>query len=332
MFKLILRRVLVLIPLLLGVAAGAFFLARLAPGDFLAEMSLDPRISVETLARMREQYALDLPWHTQFVRWLGAAFRGDFGYSLSCHCPAGSLLYERIGNTAMLAVTALALALLIAVPPALLAATRRSSLADRALAVLSAMSLSTPSFLLALLAMALAARTGWFPIGGVHSLDGASLPLPLRLGDFLRHLILPSAVLALRSAPGFYRQLRAELIETLSQDYVLTARAKGLPERTVLLKHALRNAVNPLVTMVGNSLGALLSGALIVETVMSWPGLGSLTVQVLLGRDTNVLVACLVFAALMLAMANLLADVGLLLADPRAAGQTDVDKQGGVLA
>ncbi|MGE0885447.1 MAG: ABC transporter permease [Blastocatellales bacterium] len=317
MLRLILQRLIALVPLLLAVALGSFLLVHLAPGDFLAEMSLNPQISDETLARLREQYALDQPWYEQFGKWLTRIVRGDFGYSFAYSCPASSLIYERLGNTALLAFAGLAMTLGAAVPLGLLAATKRGGAVDRVLVFLSALSLSTPSFLLALLAVVIAAHTGWFPIGGVNSLDSEKLTATARLADFAHHLILPATVLAVRQVPSFFRQLRASLLETLAQDYILTARAKGMPERTVLFKHALKNAVNPLLTMLGNSIGSLLSGAFIVEAIMSWPGLGSLAVSSLLSRDLYVLVACLIFAALLLALGNLLADLLLALTDPR---------------
>lgn len=280
-------------------------------------MSLNPQVSEATLARLREQYALDQPWHTQFGRWLAGVIRGDFGYSFAYNCPASGLIYERLSNTALLALAGLALTLSAALPLGLIAAKKRGGATDRLLVFLSALGLASPSFLLALLAIVLAARTGWFPIGGVHSLDSERLSATGRLADFFHHLILPATVLALRQFPGFFRQLRASLLETLAQDYILAARAKGLPERTVFLKHAFRNAINPLITMLGNSIGSLLSGAFIVEAIMSWPGLGSLTVSSLLSRDLYVLVACLIFAASLLAFGNLLADLLLAWADPR---------------
>ena len=317
MLKLILQRSIALIPLILAVALGSFLLVRLAPGDFLAEMSLNPQVSQETLIRLREQYALDQPWYEQFGKWLAGIVRGDFGYSFAYNCPAGGLIYERLLNTALLALAGLGLTLFAALPLGLIAAKKRGGVIDRILVSLSALSLSTPSFLLALLAIVFAARTGWFPIGGVHSLDSEKLSTTGRLADFAHHLILPASALAFRQFPGFFRQLRASLLETLAQDYILTARAKGLPEQTIFLKHALRNAINPLITMLGNSIGSLLSGAFIVEAIMSWPGLGDLTVSSLLGRDLYVLVACLIFAAALLALGNLLADVLLALTDPR---------------
>ena len=317
MLRLILRRSLALIPLLLAVAMGSFLLVRSAPGDFLSELSLNPQISAELLAELRERYALDRPWYVQFGNWLAGIARGDFGYSFACNCPASSLIYERMGNTALLALSGLALALLIAIPCGLLAAKTAGGRLDRSFAFLSALGLSSPSFLLALLAIVFAARSGWFPVGGVRSLDYARLSATGKLNDLLVHLILPAAVLAARLIPDFYLQLRTGVIETLSQDFILAARAKGLPETAILLKHAFRNSINPLLTMLGSSLGSLLSGTFIVETIMSWPGLGSLAVSSLLSRDPYALVACLVLAATLLALGNLLADILLAWADPR---------------
>jgi peptide/nickel transport system permease protein len=322
MLKLILTRVLALLPLLLAVAAGAFLLVRIAPGDYLAELSTQPQITAETLAHLRVEYGLDAPWYAQFAKWLAGLARGDFGYSFACNCPAGRLVRERLGATVWLASAALVLTLVCALPLGWLAARWQGSWLDRALMTVSVALLSTPSFLLALLALVMAARTGWFPLGGAQSLDASRWSATARSFDFLYHLFLPASVLALRLTPAFFRQWRASLLETITQDFILTAHAKGLPLHRVWLKHAGANALNPLVTMLGQVLGSLLSGAFIVEAVMSWPGLGSLAVSSLLSRDLNVLVACLVCAALLLALGNLLADVLHRWTDPRLRAQT----------
>lgn len=316
-YKLIARRAIGIIPLLLAVALGSFLLARIAPGDFLSDLGANPQLSGETIATLRRQYGLDRPWYVQFFYWLVGVMRGDFGYSFACNCPVSSLLMERVINTATLAAAGLLIALVAALPLGILASGIRSRRVDHTLSLLSSLSLALPSFLLALLALLMAARTGWFPIGGVHSLDSEKFSARQQLADFLHHLILPAAVLAIRQMPGYLRQLRAGLADSLLQDYIVVARAKGLPESHVLFKHAFRNALNPIITMLGNSIGSLLSGAFIVEAIMSWPGLGSLAVNALLSRDLNVLVACLLFAAVLLALGNLLADLLLLAADPR---------------
>lgn len=317
MLRMITRRVLAMFPLLFAVALLAFLLAHLAQGDFLSELSSNPQISPETIAVMRRQYGLDQPWYAQFFHWLMGVLRGDFGHSLACNCPVSGLVAERVVNTVTLAMAGLALALVVALPLGVIAPAIRSRLLDRVLSVVSSVILATPSFLLALLAVVMAARTGWFPIGGVRSLDSEKLAGLPGLTDYLHHLVLPATVLALRQSPSYLRQMRAGIAESLSQEYIVTARAKGLSEWRILFKHALGNAINPIVTMFGGSVGSLLSGAFIVETIMSWPGLGSLAVSSLLSRDLNALLACLLLAAALLACGNLLADLLLAATDPR---------------
>ncbi len=315
--KLVTGRLLALLPLLLAVAFGAFALVRLAPGDFLTELSENPQISAETLAALRQQHGLDQPLTVQFGKWLWRAAQGDLGYSLIYHTPVSTLLGERIGNTLWLAVVSLLLAWLSAVPLGVLAARGWWRWLARVSAWLSALLLAVPSFLLALFFLLLAARTNWFPLGGVVAPETENFSGWQKLVDFAWHLALPATVLALRQFPHYFQQVRASVRESLTQDFILAARAKGLSERAILFKHALKPAANALVTQAGNSLGALLSGAFIVEAVLSWPGLGSLTINALLGRDLFVLLACLMWAALLLALGNLLADILLLLVDPR---------------
>ena len=317
MLKLVFRRVLVLIPMVLAVALCSFFLVRLAPGDYFTELRANPQISEETIAALREQYAPDQPWYEQFAGWIARVLRGDFGYSFACNCQVSTLIVERVLNTTVLALASLLLGLLIALPLGALVAGHRCPWLDRALSFVTSFSLSFPSFLVALLAVLLAAKTGWFPIGGVRSLDYEKYSAARKLSDFLHHLILPATVLAVRQIPAYLRQTRVSMIEALSQDYIITARAKGLSDRSVTFKHAFRNATGPLISMFGNSVGSLLSGAFVVEVIMSWPGLGSLAVSSLLSRDLNVLVACLIYAALLLALGNLLGDLLLAAADPR---------------
>lgn len=317
LLKMIAWRLLSLIPLLLAVSLLTFLLIRLAPGDFLSELEANPQVSAETVAGLRQRYGLDQPWFAQFGGWLWRIVRGDFGYSFACQCPVSSLVAGRVFNTVTLAVSSLSLALIVALPLGALAAHRRSPRLDQVLSFFTTLSLSLPSFLLALVAVLFAARTGWFPIGGVQSLDHERLSAVGRLADYLHHLILPATVLALRQIPGYLRQMRASALEALAQEYILAARARGVSERAILFKHACRNAINPIISMLGNSIGSLLSGAFIIEAVMSWPGLGSLAVNSLLSRDLYVLMACLIYAAVLLALGNLLADLSLAAADPR---------------
>lgn len=317
MIKLLVRRLLGTIVLLLAVAFCTFLLVRLAPGDYFSELSLNPQISQETLKSLREQYGLDRAWYAQFGSWLMKAAHGDLGYSVSFQTPAVLLLKERFLNTVTLAAAGLSLALVVAFPLAIVAVAVRSKWLDRALGFVTSVFLSLPSFLWALFALLLAARTGLFPIGGARSLDYESLSGRGKLGDLLYHLALPASVLALKQLAPYLRQLTGSLREILSEEYITAARAKGLGEGAILLKHALRNAVNPTITMFGQSLGSLLSGAFVVEAIMSWPGIGSLAVTSLQSRDLDVLVACLIYAAFLLAAGNLLADMLLAAVDPR---------------
>lgn len=315
--KLIIRRVITLVPLLGAVAIGSFLLVRLAPGDYFSEISANPHISRETLSGLRELYGLDRPWHNQFISWLAGMFTGNFGYSIAYNRSAGSLIGERITNTVFLSISSLVLTIIVSLPMGLFAARRKGGWFDRILLLLSTMTLSTPSLLLALLALVFAARSGWFPVGGVSSTNMSALSTGAAIADYLHHLILPASVLSLRLIPDFYRQIRSSLLEAYSNDFIIVARAKGLPESTILIRHALRNSIGPTITMMGNSLGTLLSGAFIVEVVMSWPGLGELTVNSLLSRDPYLLTSCLVFAAILLASGNLITDILLIAADPR---------------
>jgi peptide/nickel transport system permease protein len=315
MGRIILRRLLGLLPQLAGLALLSFLLLQLAPGDFLSELRLNPRVSEEMLAELRRRYGLDHPWYVQFGRWFWGIIRGDFGHSFLYNRPAGELVGERAFNTIALAGSALGITVAAATPAGALAARYRAI--ERAGAALSTIALSVPSLLLAMMAMQFAAKTGWFPIGGVSSLEYESLTAAGKATDYLRHLMLPALALALRQVPAWFQNLRTGMREALAEDFILAARAKGLPEASILFKHALRNAINPLITMFGGSMGSLLSGAFVIEVVMSWPGIGSLAVSSLLSRDLYVLMACLMYAAILMALGNLLADLLLLMADPR---------------
>jgi len=324
MLKLVLRRLTGIILLLLAVALFTFMLVRLAPGDYFTELSQNPQISEETLRSMREQYGLGQPWYVQFGSWLSHASRGDLGYSVAYQMPAVSLLKERFSNTILLAVAGLGLGLFTDIPLGLLSLAVRSKWLDRGLGLLTSILISVPSFLWALFALLLAAKTGLFPIGGARSIDYDALSTTGKLRDILYHLMLPAAVLGLKQVAPYLRQLSGSLREILSEDYITVARAKGLGEGLILLKHAFRNALNPIVSMFGQSLGSLLSGAFVVEAVMSWPGIGNLAVSSLLARDLDVLVACLLYAAALLALGNLLADLLLAVVDPRVRARAAV--------
>ena len=313
----IVQRLLSLIPLVLAVALFSFVLIDAAPGDFLTELSLNPHVSPETIASLRTKYGLDRPWYIQYFKWVRGMATGDFGYSFSYNRPVLDLIGERVINTSLLALISLLFALTISIPFGVIAALYRYKWIDKVLCSFSFLILSFPSLFLSLLAMLFAASSGWFPIGGTRSLGYENLSSIRKLTDFLHHAFLPALVLSLRISAIYVRQVRVTLLDVLSQDYIRTARAKGLPKRMVIFKHGLRNALNPLISMFGNSLASLLSGAFVVEVVISWPGIGSLTLTALLSRDPYLLMACLTYASILLLGGNLLADLLLAFTDPR---------------
>jgi len=306
-----------MIPLLLGITFFSFLIISLAPGDYLTAMSQNPQIKAETIVAMRAKFGLDQPWHVQYGKWLWNAVHLDFGYSFANQQPVFSLIGEKMLNTLILALSAALFAWGLSIPLGIISAVRQNTWVDRSASFVSFIGLSIPEVFFALLMVLFAAKTGWFPVGGMKSIDFEYMSYGEQLLDLLHHLILPTIVLGSVSLAGRMRQMRANLLDTLLQDYVQTARAKGLSERVVIYKHALRNAINPLITLFGFTLANLPSGAFLVEVVMSWPGLGRLTLDALFTRDLYLVMGSLVMASVMLIMGNLAADVMLALSDPR---------------
>lgn len=315
--QLILKRLAIAVPTLLLISLISFALVNAAPGDAFAELKQDPRVTEETVNRLREQYGMDRPLLARYGTWLSGAVRGDFGTSLSERLAVTKLIGARIGNTLKLSITATVLALLIALPLGALAAKKRGSWLDRIAGGIALISISTPRLVLAIIALVFAARTGWFPIGNVRSLNVADDWSAASLLDGLHHLVLPAVVMSLPLLAIYLRQTRNGLLEVLSADFIRTARAKGLREWTVLGKHAARVAAGPLITLLGYAIAALLSGSVVVETVMSWPGIGQLAVNATRTRDIPVLMAVVMLAGVMMMLGNLIADVLQLIADPR---------------
>jgi peptide/nickel transport system permease protein len=303
--------------LLVGVSVLSFVLAELAPGDYFAEMRQDPRISQETVRVLRERYGLDRPAPERYLRWLASLARGELGYSFAYGQPVGPLLWPRVRNTLLLTVTATAMAWLLALPLGAWWATLRRGPMDVGLAGLSAMLLALPDLVLVLGLLLLAVRTGWFPAGGMVSLGHEQMPPGERVRDVFMHLVLPVTALVLGVLPVLVRYVRAGVAEALGAPFVRAARAHGIPERRILLWHALPAAANPLISLFGLSVAGLLSTSLLVEVVMSWPGLGPLLLEAILARDFYLVLGPVLASTLLLVGGNLLADALLLAADPR---------------
>jgi peptide/nickel transport system permease protein len=317
MWSFILKRLLHMIPLLLGVSLLTFLLMAMAPGDYFTALSQNPQISQATIEHLKAQFHLDRPWYVQYFYWLKSVLHGDFGYSMAYKIPATALIVGRLWNTFLLAFLALVIAWGIAIPLGIWAAVKKGSWVDHACSFIAFVGLSIPDVLLSLLALWFAASTGWFPVGGAQSsLHDLMTPMQ-QFWDYSHHLILPAIVLAAADMAGIMRQMRSNLLDTLRAEYVTAARARGLGEGWVIYKHALRNAINPLLTIFGYSLAALLSGAFIVENIMAWPGLGRLTVEAFFAKDSYLVVDGVVMATALLVIGNFIADLLLAWSDPR---------------
>jgi peptide/nickel transport system permease protein len=313
------RRLLQLIPLLIGISLLTFLLLHLAPGDFLSTMAENPAISPATIDAMRHQFGLDRPLWVQYGLYLRNVLQGDFGESFSRHQPVFTVLREGLLNTLLLATCAAVVTWGLAIPLGALAAVRQHSALDRGLSFLAFVGLSVPEVLSGLLLLMLAAHTGAFPVGGMRSLDWNDLGFAGRALDLARHLALPALVVGLVPLAGRMRQMRGSLLDVLRLDYVTTARAKGLSERDVVVKHAMRNALNPMITLFGFTLGSLVSGSFVAEVVFSWPGLGRITLEAIQTQDQYLVMGAVLMASVVLVLGNLIADLLLAVADPRIA-------------
>lgn len=314
----ILRRLLQLIPLLLGITMLTFLLLKLAPGDFLSTMAENPQISAATLDAMRHRFGLDRPWWLQYVLYLkNILLHFDFGESFSRHQPVFVVLKEGLANTLLLAISGAIITWGLAIPLGVWAGMKQYSAADKGLSLLAFLWLSVPEVLSGLLLLMLAARTGWFPVGGMRSLGYDDMDWLGRAGDLARHLALPALTVGLIPLASRMRQMRGNLLDVLRLDYVTTARAKGLAENRVVFKHALRNALNPLITLFGFTLGSLVSGALVSEIIFAWPGLGRITLEALQTKDEYLVMGSVLMASVVLVAGNLIADLLLAAADPR---------------
>ena len=314
----ILRRLLQIVPLLIGISAITFLLLQLAPGDFLNTMAENPGISPESIQAMRVRFGLDQPWYVQYALYLKNVFLHlDFGESFSRHEPVFRVLWEGMLNTLLLASAAALVTWGLAIPLGVWAAVRQYSWVDRVLSLLAFVGLSVPEVLSGLLLLFVAAQTGLFPVGGMRSMDWEYRDTLGKAIDLARHLALPALVVGLIPLASRMRQMRGNLLDVLRMDYVTTARAKGLDERTVVFKHAVRNAVNPLITLFGFTIGALLSGAFVTEIIFSWPGLGRITLEAIQAQDQYLVLGSVLMASSMLILGNLAADLMLAAADPR---------------
>lgn len=315
----IIKRLLQALVTLLLAAAFSFLVVQLAPGDFLTPFRQNPEISPETLAALEQQYRLDQPVWNQYLAWLEQVVtKFNFGISFAYQRPALEILWERVPNTILLSAASFLVTWAIAIPLGIIGAVNQNHWSDRFLNILSYIGQGFPTIITGLLLLFFAQLTApLFPVGGRTSLYHDDLNWIGKILDVLWHLILPTLALTIGSISGLQRLMRGQLLDVLRQDYIQTARAKGLPENKVVYVHALRNAVNPLITLLGYEFASLLSGSFIIENYFSWPGLGTLTLEAVQKQDLYLIMASLVLGAVMLIVGNLLADLALSFVDPR---------------
>ena len=314
--KYITKRILQTIPLLIIVSLISFFIIRLSPIDPLAELRINPSISQETLNKEIKRLNLDKPIGVQYLSWAGSFIKGDLGYT-SAGEKFSVKLKERIPNTLLLTLVVILMTWSVGIPLGIISAVKKETAFDRLLTILASIGMAIPSFFFAILMLIFAVKTGWFPIGGLTSYNFNEMSFIGKIVDIIRHIALPAFVLFTISLSGLQRQMRANMLEVLDSDYIKFARAKGLSETKIIFKHALRNAINPMITLLGFEFAGLLSGAALTEYVFQYPGLGRLILEAVMKSDINLVMASLMMGTIMLILGNLIADILLMITDPR---------------
>jgi len=317
MFSYVLRRILGAIPLVFGVLTLTFFIIRLAPGD-PASFFIQPGVSPKVAEQMREQYGLNDPLIVQYFKWLGNILQGDFGRSFSRHQPVFDVILDAVPITISLALIGITMQFIFGILLGVISAVKQGTKLDRTLTVSALFIYSMPEFWLSLmLIIFFSLKLGWFPASNLNSIGADSLGTVEFILDRLHHLVLPIFVLSLGGIAGLARYVRGQMLEVIRQDYIRTARAKGLSEKVVIFKHALRNALLPVVTILGGSLPALFSGALFIEVIFAIPGMGRIAVEAVFARDYPLIIANTFISGTLIVLGNLLADVLYAVVDPR---------------
>jgi len=313
----IFRRFIALIPLLIIMSFIGFVAINLAPGNYFDKLKQNPQISEQTIHLYEEKYHLNDNVVVQYFYWLVNIAHLDFGYSFAYKRPVFTVLKSRMFNTFILALSAFIFCWLIAIPLGIYGAVHQYKLGDKIFSFLSFIGLSVPNFFFALLLLFFVSKTGILPAGGMHSLNYDSFSFLQKAVDLAKHLVIPVLVIGTSGIAGLQRLMRGNMLEVLRKQYIVSARARGLPEKRVIYLHAVRNAVNPMVTMLGGALSGLLSGAALTEIICSWPGLGSLMLEAVRSQDLFLFVGDLLMAGFLLIIGYLAADIMLVWVDPR---------------
>ena len=316
MARILAQRLLHGLYLLVGVSILTFLFTELAPGDFFDDLALNPAISADAVDALRARFGLEDPLPRRYLRWLGSVLQGDLGYSMAFNRPVAPLLWERAQNTLLLTVSATALAWLAAVPLGIWAAEQRGW--GRTLfGSVTSVGLAVPDLVLGLAFLMLAVQTDLFPAGGMTSLDYDAMNPWQKALDVGRHIFLPMTALALTTAPAIARHVQSSLADVLALPFIAAVRARGVPHRRLLYRYALPVAANPMISLLGLSVAGLLSASLLIEYIMSWPGIGTLLLEAILARDVYVVIGTVMASTVLLIIGNLLADFLLVTSDPR---------------
>ena len=320
MTAMILKRLLAAVPVIFGITFVSFIIVQLAPGDYFNSLLMNPEIDQTTIDRMREQLGFHKPFIVQYLLWLKGVLTLDLGVSTAYKIPVFRLVLSRLMPTLWLSVSSIIIIWLVSIPLGLICAIRKYSLWDHSISLVMFMAMSVPSFFTAFLLVYLSYYVPGLPSGG---LTGANYDFLSPLGralDIARHMVIPVTVVVISAVGGLVRLVKTNVLEVYGSLFITAARARGLSENAVILKHLLKNSLNPLITILGFQLSGLLSGVALTEAILSWPGLGSLVLDAVLQQDTQVVMASLLISSLMLIAGNLAADVLLRIVDPRTAG------------
>jgi peptide/nickel transport system permease protein len=313
----LIRRLLILLPVFAGILFLLFLISNLAPGDPTSTI-MDPRMTAERRANLQRQMGLDRPLMVRFATWSGEALKGNLGYSSMYHKPVTEVIGTYLGKTFNLAIFALILSVIIGVPAGIISATKQYSAADHVMTVLALIGISIPGFFLGLLLLKFFAIDHMiFPLFGLNDHMLRNPTILQQILDRMYHLVLPTIVLGLGATAAFMRYTRSSMLEVIRQDYIRTARAKGLKERIVIYRHAFRNALIPIVTLLGFEIPVLISGAVITESIFSLPGVGRLAIDAVMQRDYNLFMGINAMVAFMTLIGNLVADILYAVVDPR---------------
>jgi len=313
MAQYIIRRCLMSIPILFGISILSFGVMHLAPGGPTA-LLLDPDISQDAMEAFKERYGLNDPVHIQYIKWLSAFLKGDMGYSMvNTGAPVSNMILARLPNTLLLMFVSTLIAIALAIPFGIMSARNQYTIKDYTITTASFIGVATPNFWIGLmLIMYFSVRLGWFPTGGVATLDE-----PFSIWNRIHHLVLPALVLATADMAGLTRYTRSSMLDVIRQDYMRTARAKGFNENIVIYKHGLRNGLIPIITIFGLMIPSFFGGAVVVEQIFSWPGIGQLMINSVFQRDYPVVMGILMISSILVVMGNLLADICYTIFDPR---------------